>query len=100
MEDDLELAKLEAELADAKRELAELNAGVAAKKPAKKAKKPAKPARRPIHHSELRRAIDGFGGPASVGDRVRLNMTPVVTKQYDPADRPVEYKYIPKCDRN
>jgi hypothetical protein len=98
-----EIEKLQAELAAVERELADANAAVAAieagEKPAKirRAPKP-KPKPKPkvketIHRPSFRGSIEGHGGPAPVGASTRTNFTPVVTKQFDPRERPIEYTY-------
>jgi hypothetical protein len=61
--------------------------GVVGKTTKPKAKPKPKTAR-PIHHTELRHGIWGFGGPATVGTRVRLNNEPVIMKHQDGTDRP------------
>lgn len=94
-----ELAKAEAELAQAEADLKAAEAEAA--KPAKpaKSKRAAKPKRtaRPIHHpeSDLHHEITGYGGPMPSDVRVRIDQTPVVTRELDPMDRPVDHKYAP-----
>ena len=96
-----EIEKIEAELAAVRQELADANAAVTAieagEKPAKirRAPKPAKPKKpRPaVHRNSFRGSTGGYGGPAPVGVSTRTNHTPVVTKQFDPTDRPNEYTY-------
>jgi hypothetical protein len=95
-----EIEKLKAELAAVERELADANAAVdainAGEKPAKirraskaKVKKPSKPA---AHRNKFRGSIEGYGGPAPVGNRMRTNTTPVVTKHIDAIKEDVEYE--------
>lgn len=88
-----DLAKAEAELAKAEAELKAAEAK-APKRPAKKTKP--KRAERPIHHPEsnLRSERYGYGGPMPSDERYRFDMTPVVTKELDPMERPEDYKYV------
>jgi len=94
-----ELAKALAELAEAEAALAAAQAGVgvakAAAPEARPARKAAAPKRttRPVHRSELRSECSGTGERFPSDTRLRVDMTPVVTKQYDPMDRPNEYKH-------
>jgi hypothetical protein len=99
-----EIEKLKAELAAVERELADANAAVdaikAGNKPAKirRAPKAAKPkpsakTKRAVHRPGFRGSIEGHGGPAPVGERYRSNSAPVVTKHFDPTDRPTDYTY-------
>lgn len=84
-----ELAKAEAELTAAKAELkiAESKYG-----PAPKVRNPKK-MQRPVHRNKVLRSGCDYGGSAPVGTRVRTDMTPVVTKELDPTDRPNDYAY-------
>jgi hypothetical protein len=85
-----ELAAANAELAKANAELAAVKSG--AKPPAKKAAAKPKRTARPVHRSELRHGCYGTGERFTSG-RVRTDMTPVVTKELDPMDRPNAYEY-------
>lgn len=84
-----DLAAANAELASAKAELkvAETKYG-----PSPKTRKPRK-VHRPVHSNKLLRSERHGGGAQPVGTRVRTNMTPVVTKEIDPTDRPTDAKY-------
>lgn len=88
-----ELAAAEAELAAAEAELESAKTALAAAKALKPSRptrpKAAKAKHRPIHHPEsgLRAGIWGDSGPAPVGDHMRSDFTPVVTKHLDPTDR-------------
>ena len=85
-----EIAAAEAELAAARAELAAIDAGKLPKEP-KRPKSARRATRTPVHHpeSDLRSKVEGWGGPAPVGDRMRTDMTPVVTKHVNPMNRPV-----------
>jgi hypothetical protein len=90
------LAEVEAakrELAAAKDELAAAESARPAKPAAKKAAAKPKPRKRPVHHSGLVAGCSGTGERFTGADKVRINMTPVVTKDADPMARPNEYKY-------
>jgi hypothetical protein len=100
-----EIERLQAELAAVERELADANAAVAAieagEKPAKirrapkpKAKAKPKSKRTPVHRNSFKGSVEGYGGPAPVGrSRFRTDNTPVVTKELDPRNRPVDNTY-------
>jgi sRNA-binding protein len=92
---DVESAR--AELAAAKAEIEAAESGKApknaAKKTAAKPKRPTRPAKRPVHQSGLVSGCYGTGERFPSDTRLRLDMTPVVTKQYDPMSRPNEYKH-------
>lgn len=95
-----QLAKALAELAAAEKALAAAQAGVGEAKaaepkerPARKAAAPKRTTKRPVHHSDLRSECSGTGERFPSEGRMRVDMTPVVTKQYDPMDRPNEYKH-------
>ena len=98
-----EIEKLKAELAAVEREQADADAAAEAIKAgikppkirrAPKEKTKLKPKAKPaIHRNSFRGSVEGHGGPAPVGDRVRTNHAPVVTMQFDPTDRPVECTY-------
>lgn len=88
-QEELDLAL--AELADAEAELAAAQAGVAAAKKTARPKRPAKVASRPkreVHHSDLAPGCYGYGGPINPDVRLRMDMTPVVTKHLDAMTRP------------
>jgi hypothetical protein len=90
-----ELAAAKTELDAAKAEVAAAESGEKpkkAKRPAKKAA--AKPRRttRPMHHSGLGAGCSGTGERFTGSDKVRTDMTPVVTKELDAMARPNEYK--------
>lgn len=89
-----ELAAAEAELAKAKRELAEAEAASKSKPKRKATNK--KRTKRPIHHpeSDLHHEVTGYGGPMPSDVRVRPNVIPVVTRELDPTDRPVNDEYV------
>lgn len=95
-----ELDQALAELAAANAELAKANAELEAaksraKRPAKKAAaKPKRPATRPVHKSDLRAGCYGTGERFPSDRRLRTNMTPVVTKELNPMDRPNAYEYV------
>lgn len=86
-----ELAAANAELAAANAELAAAKSG--AKRPAKKAAAKPKRSRRPVHRSELRAGCSGTGERFTSSGKLRLDMTPVVTKELSPMDRPNAYEY-------
>jgi hypothetical protein len=94
-----ELDQALAELAAANAELAKANAELADAKskptrPARKAAaKPKRPATRPVHRSDLRTGCYGTG-ERFTSNRVRMDMTPVVTKELNPMDRPNAYEYV------
>jgi hypothetical protein len=100
-----EIERLRAELAAAEREVAEANGYLAAvragdtkAKPPKskpKTKPKTKPkAKKTVHRSGLSTSIEGYGGPAPVGtSRARTSNRPVITKHFDPRERPGDYTY-------
>jgi hypothetical protein len=96
-EEELELALAEVEAA--KRELATARDEVTASdsgKPirSRKIQRPAKRERRPVHRSELRSECSGTGERFTSKDGLRrTDMTPVITKELNPMERPNEYKY-------
>jgi hypothetical protein len=81
------------ELDAAKAELADAESAKAPKPAAKKAAAKPKRGKRPMHRSDLRAGCSGLGQRFTSDGKVRIDMTPVVTKQYDPMTRPNEYKY-------
>jgi hypothetical protein len=92
------LAEVEAarrELDAARAELADAESGkstkAAAKKPAAKPKRATR-GERPVHRSDLRSECSGTGERFTGADKVRIDMTPVVTKFANPMQRPNEYK--------
>jgi hypothetical protein len=93
-----ELAAAKAELDEAKAEVAAAESGAkpkAAKPAAKKAAakpKPTRRSKRPVHHSDLQPGCSGTGERFTGTDKVRTDMTPVVTKELDAMARPNEYK--------
>jgi hypothetical protein len=90
------LAEVEAakrELDAAKAELADAESAKATKPAVKKAAARPRPRKRSVHHSELRAGCSGTGERFTGTDKVRIDMTPVVTKDADPMSRPNEYKY-------
>ena len=101
-----EIERLQAELAAVERELADANAAVTAIKAGEKPEKirrapkpkpkPKPKAKKTVHRSGLSTSIEGYGGPAPVGTRrARTSNRPVVTRHYDPTDRPVDDDYEP-----
>jgi hypothetical protein len=87
---DVEAAKRE--LAAARAELADAESGKAPKPAAKKAAARPRPRKRPVHRSELRAGCSGTGERFTGNDKVRVNMTRVVTKEVDARTRPNEYE--------
>jgi hypothetical protein len=84
-----ELAAANARLAAAKAETAKLRAsGIPVRSGRAK-----KRVQRSVHRNELLHSAQDGGGAQPVGTRVRVNMTPVVTKELDPTDRPNGYAY-------
>jgi hypothetical protein len=91
-----ELAAAKAELAAAQAEAekgADADSAARPKRTAKKAAAKPKPKKRPVHRSELRSECSGTGERFTGADKVRIDMTPVVTKFADPMTRPNDYKY-------
>jgi hypothetical protein len=87
-----EVEAAKAELAAARADVATAESGKAPKRPAKKtAAKPKRP-KRPVHRSELRSSCSGTGERFTGIDKVRVDMTRVVTKEVDARTRPNEYK--------
>ncbi len=88
-----ELAAAKAELDAAKAEIAAADSTARPKRaPAKAAARP-KRGKRPVHRSELRAGCSGTGERFTGPDKVRIDMTPVVTKDRDPMTRPNDYEY-------
>jgi len=90
-----ELAAAKAELAAAKADVAAAESGAAAKAPKRSAKKAAakpKPTKPPVHRSGLGSGCSGTGERFTGSDKVRVDMTRVVTKEVDARTRPNEYK--------
>jgi hypothetical protein len=89
-----ELAKANAELAAAKADLADAKTTARKERPAAKAAA-AKPKRtkRPVHKSGLQAGCYGTGERFTSDRLLRLDMTPVVTKELNPMERPNDYKY-------
>jgi hypothetical protein len=86
-----EVAAAQAELAAAKAEVAAADSGKPIR--SRKMQRPATPTRRPVHRSDLRAGCSGTGERFTSEGRIRTDMTPVVTKQYDPMARPNDYKH-------
>jgi hypothetical protein len=90
------LAEVEAakrELAAARAELADAESGKAPKTAAKKTAARPRRGKRPLHRSEVRAGCSGTGERFTGAEKVRIDMTPVVTKDADPMTRPNDYKY-------
>lgn len=87
-----ELAAANAEVAAAEADLAAIKAGkkIRPKKPALRPKRVI----RPIHRNKLLHSGCYDGGAAPVSTRIRIDMTPVITKEIDPTDRPNNYEYV------
>ena len=89
-----ELAAANAELAAANKELADAKSGTPAKRPAHKAAAKPKRTKRPVHHTPgLQAGCYGTGERFPSDRRLRTDMTPVVTKELNPMERPNDYKY-------
>jgi len=87
-----ELAAAKAELDAARAEVADAESGALPKRATRKAAAKPKRTKRPVHRSELRAGCSGTG-ERFTSERIRLDMTPVVTKELNPTARPNEYKY-------
>jgi hypothetical protein len=90
-----EVAAAKAELAAARAEVEDAKAEALPKRPAaRKVQRPAAREKRPVHRSDLRSECYGTGERFTSSDGLRrTDFTPVVTKEYDPTDRPNVYKY-------
>lgn len=92
-----EVAVAKAELAAARAEVADAESGAAPRRGRpKKVQKPKRPEKRPLHRSDLRRGCYGTGERFPSDSKVRIDMTPVVTKEIDPMDRPNDPGYVAK----
>lgn len=89
-----EVAAAKAELAAARAEVADSDAAASKPGRAKKVQKPKPTARPLVHKSDLRRGCYGLGQRFTSDGKVRVDMTPVVTKEYDPMSRPVDNSYV------
>jgi len=87
-----ELEAAKAELDAARAEVAAAESSKATKPAAKKAAGKPKRTKRPVHRSGLPTGCSGTGERFTGTDKVRIDMTPVVTKELDAMDRPNEYK--------
>jgi hypothetical protein len=85
------VAKAKAELDTARAALADTDSGAPSKRAARKAAAKPKRTKRPVHRSELRAGCSGTGERFTGPDKVRIDMTPVVTKELNAMARPNEY---------
>jgi len=89
-----ELAAANAELAAASKGLADAKAGTPAKRPSRKAAAKPKRTTRPVHHSPgVYSGCYGTGERFTGSDKVRIDMTPVITKELNPMERPDDHTY-------
>jgi len=88
-----ELEAAKAELDAARAEVAAAESSKATKPAAKKAAGKPKRTKRPVHRSGLPTGCSGTGERFTGTDKVRIDMTPVVTKELNPMERPNDYGY-------
>jgi len=89
---DLEKAKAELAAAQAEvRKAEDAESGAPPKRGARKAAARPKRGKRPVHRTGMPSGCSGTGERFTGSDKVRLEMTPVVTKELDARTRPNEY---------